>query len=138
MVVAASPSPLHILLVEDHLDTLNAMARLLRFSGFEVSTAGTLSEAMTLTEDGPPDLLLCDLSLPDGDGADVMRQVCRGRRIPSIAVTGHCDGPEMRAAEQAGFAVRLVKPVELTVLLAAIQNVTARPPTGPSDGPDHA
>jgi DNA-binding response OmpR family regulator len=125
------------LLVEDHPDTLNAMARLLRFSGYQVSTAATLSEAMTLADSGSPDLLVCDLSLPDGDGTDVMRQVCRGRQIPAIAVTGHCDGPELRAAEQAGFALRLTKPVELTVLLAAIANVTGRPPTDESHQPAH-
>ena len=135
MVVDATQPPLRILLVEDHPDTLSAMARLLRFSGYQVSTAATLSEAMTLAESGPPDLLVCDLSLPDGDGGDVMRQVCRGRHIPGIAVTGHCDGPELRAAEQAGFALRLTKPVELAALLAAISDVTGRPPIDPSNQP---
>lgn len=137
MVMNAGESPLRILLVEDHPDTLHAMARLLRFSGYEVSTAGTLLEATTLAETGLPDLLVCDLSLPDGDGADLMRRVCRGRHIPGIAVTGHCDGPELRAAEGAGFALRLTKPVELTVLLAAIENVTGRPPTNESRQPAH-
>jgi CheY-like chemotaxis protein len=137
MVMDAVGAPLKILLVEDHPDTLSAMARLLRFSGYEVSTAATLSEATTLAESGSPDLLVCDLSLPDGDGADLMRQVCRGRHIPGIAVSGHCDGPQLRAAERAGFAVRLTKPVELTVLLAAIENVTGRPPTNESRQPAH-
>jgi CheY-like chemotaxis protein len=133
MVVNENQPPLRILLVEDHPDTLNAMARLLRFSGYEVSTAATSSEAITLAESGQPDLLVCDLSLPDGGGADVMRHVCRCRQIPGIAVTGHCEGPELRAAEQAGFALRLIKPVELTALLAAIENVTGRRPPDPSN-----
>ena|SRR5581483_8668215 len=129
MVKETQSTPLRILLVEDHPDTLNAMAKLLRFSGYQVSTAGSLSEAVALADGGKPDLLVCDLTLPDGQGADVMREVCHRRQIPGIAVTGHCDGPELHAAEQAGFALRLIKPVELTVLLAAIENVTGRDPS---------
>ena len=107
------------------------MARLLRFSGYEVSTAGSLSEAVTVAESDSVDLLVCDLTLPDGGGSDVMRQVSRRRPVPGIAVTGHSDGPEVREAEQAGFALRLTKPVELTVLLAAIADITGRPESAP-------
>lgn len=120
-----NPAP-HILVVEDHCDTRNAMAKLLRFNGYQVSTAATMGEAVHAADGNNLDLVVCDLSLPDGSGVDVVREVNRRRPVPAIAVTGHSDGTGPQDADTAGFVLRLTKPVELSVLLAAIEDVTSR------------
>src|SRR5439155_442475 len=67
---AAHPNhtPLRILLVEDHVDTLTAMARLLDAMGHHVTTAATAKDALRLAEQDQIDLVISDLALPDGSG----------------------------------------------------------------------
>ena len=71
--------PLHILLVEDHADTAEAMAELLQARGYQVtvalSRAGGLAAAEAVAAGGSPplDVLISDLGLPDGSGLDLMR-----------------------------------------------------------------
>src|SRR5690348_13116415 len=128
MVRESQSAPLRILLVEDHPDTLNAMAKLLRFSGYQVSTAGSLSEAVALADGGKPDLLVCDLTLPDGQGADVLRAGCHAREIPGIAVPGALPGPLCHQSERAGVALRLVTRVGPAAHCAAIESVPGLDP----------
>ena len=75
---------LHILLVEDHADTAEAMADLLRDMGHQVTVAGwwppALAAAARQSLDGRLDLVLSDLGLPDGTGLDLMARAARPLR----------------------------------------------------------
>jgi CheY-like chemotaxis protein len=115
------PPPRRLLLVEDHLDTLRAFARILRQKGFDVQEATTVSEAMRSSRSG--DLLLSDIALPDGDGRDLMRQL-RERNIPGIAISGFGSAQDREEYRRAGFAESLVKPVDIEDLMGAIRRVT--------------
>jgi two-component system CheB/CheR fusion protein len=61
-----------ILLVEDHPDTANVFARMLRRDGYEVSVADSCAQAARMCDEGGFDLLICDINLPDGDGVGVL------------------------------------------------------------------
>ena len=82
----------HILLVEDHADTAEAVADFLRGSGHRVTLARSVGEAlsrvMAAQEAGRPfDLVVSDLGLPDGSGLDLMPELKRVRS-PGIALSG--------------------------------------------------
>ena len=130
---------LHILLVEDHADTAEAMAELLRLLGHCVTVAGGVAEAVaaagiasTTAADGGLDLLISDLGLPDGSGLDVMRAVARSHGVPGIALSGYGMEEDVCKSLEAGFDRHLTKPVSLQALETAIRQALRR--EAPSDG----
>jgi CheY-like chemotaxis protein len=113
-----------ILLVEDHLDTVNAMARLLLLSGYEVDTATTCARAITLCDEKEFDLLISDVGLPDGSGYELMRQMLERRcTTRGIAVSGYGSEQDVEQSLRAGFSAHLVKPVEFNALRETIAKV---------------
>src|ERR1700722_10243549 len=81
---------LKILLVEDHKDSAEVLSLLLTKEGHEVLTAGEIATALDVAKKVFFDVLLSDMGLPDGTGADLMRQLrAKGLTIPGIALSGH-------------------------------------------------
>ena len=66
------------------------------------------------------DLLISDIELPDGTGLELMREIGDQQKLPGIAMSGFGSEEDMRFSREAGFAVHLTKPVDLTRLEAAI------------------
>jgi two-component system, chemotaxis family, CheB/CheR fusion protein len=120
--------PLRILLVEDHADTAEAMADLLRLMGHEVTVAGTVAAALDAAGAaregaGRIDLVLSDLGLPDGSGQDLMRELSRLYGLRGIALSGYGMEEDVRRSREAGFLRHLTKPVDLQILESAIRQV---------------
>ncbi|MFL6231746.1 MAG: response regulator [Thermoanaerobaculia bacterium] len=115
-----------MLLVEDHADTAEAMAELLRLLGHEVTVAGDVATALAAGEaaagGGCLDLLVSDLGLPDGSGLDVMRALSRFQ-VPGIALSGYGMEEDIRRSREAGFSRHLTKPVGLQALEGAISQL---------------
>src|SRR5688572_73052 len=82
-------APCRILLVEDHVDTRVVMERLLRNCGFQVSSAGTVAEALSMADRQEFDVLISDIGLPDGSGTEVIRHLRQRRPIRGIALSGY-------------------------------------------------
>ena len=120
------PKTLHVLLVEDHEDTAEAMADLLRVTGRRVTVARSVAEALAAAEaaQGEFDLVLSDVGLPDGTGHDLMRELRRRYNLPGIALTGYGMEDDVERSREAGFARHLTKPVHIETLEAAIRQVT--------------
>ena len=129
-------TPAHLLLVEDHPDTAHVMARMLRRSGFQVTVAITLAQALAETEAAhktvddhgrtcPVRLVISDLGLPDGTGYDLMRKLSTDYRLRGIALSGFGMEEDVKHAAQAGFAKHLTKPVNFDSLVAAIRELLA-------------
>lgn len=92
---------LRILAVDDHEDSARAVAMLLRRAGHEVTTAHTLAGALALgTGSAAPDLLLCDIDLPDGDGCELLRRLRAYYRGTELA------GGDFRTRRLVGGAVQ--------------------------------
>jgi PAS domain S-box-containing protein len=119
----AAERPLSILLVEDHPDTAEAMADLLRLSGHEVTVAGSVAGGIAAAEAGAFDLLLSDLGLPDGSGQDLMRELGRRYQLKGIALSGYGMEEDIRRSREAGFARHLTKPVNRQALETTIRQV---------------
>jgi len=119
------PPPRRLLLVEDHEDTLQTFARMLRRRGFEVFESRTVAEAIENSQAG--DLVISDIALPDGDGRDLMRQLS-ARGIPGIAISGFGSAKDREEYKRAGFADALVKPVDIDDVMSAISRITEAVP----------
>ena len=115
-------SPLKLLLVEDHADTAEAMADLLRALGHEVTVAGSVGVALSAAEaqGGQFDLVVSDLGLPDGSGLDLMRVLSNSYGLKGIALSGYGMEEDVLRSREAGFSKHLTKPVDMQALKAAI------------------
>jgi CheY-like chemotaxis protein len=118
---------LRILLVEDHNDTAQILGRLLESEGHQVRIATTVGDALKLSIEGPMDLIISDLGLPDGSGYDLMIQVQPqlATRVPAIALSGYGADADINRSRESGFAQHITKPVDFGRLLRAIDQVTA-------------
>jgi DNA-binding response OmpR family regulator len=116
-----------ILLVEDHADSLSALAMLLRREGYEIHVASGVREASAVAAASGCDLLLSDLGLPDGNGTELMRELKVSRGARGIAISGFTDEPTKREAADAGFEKFIEKPAVFDSLLAAVRDVMAKP-----------
>ena len=110
---------IRILVVEDNRDAAESLRILLELCGYEVTVAFTGLEGVKAAETLRPDIVLCDIGLPEMDGFDVARTL---RRNPEtavarlIAVTGYAAQEDRQRSLAAGFDVHLVKPVDPAVL----------------------
>ena len=111
---------LRVLVVEDHPSTLRALAKLLSAMGHEVDGATSVADGLRVAGEGRYDLLVSDLSLPDGTGYDLMRQLRSTLGLRGIALSGYGMEEDIARSREAGFAEHLVKPVDLQTLQAAI------------------
>jgi PAS domain S-box-containing protein len=119
---------LNVLLVEDNEYTSSAMAEVLEVLGHKVSVATTVAEALAFAKNGPFDLLVSDIGLPDGSGLDIARAwqgLQPGR--PSVAITGYGMDEDIRRCREAGFDDHLTKPVNFARLEALIYTLAKKP-----------
>jgi DNA-binding response OmpR family regulator len=114
----------HVLIVEDNALVTSATRILLEDAGFRVSTAGTVAEAQAICHDDPPQVILLDLRLPDGDGLALMKRISEDSATSPIvaALTGR-EEPEIRArCLRAGCVDVLLKPVDTRALATRIRS----------------
>lgn len=110
-----------ILLVEDHKDTRDTLARLLGRRGHQVKVAGSVEEATRIAAEAEGiDVLVTDFGLPDGNGIDVFRAVSDKHSVHAIVLSGFGMKEDAQRAMDAGFTHHLVKPVEIARLEAAL------------------
>ena len=119
--------PWRILLVDDHEDTLQILARLLRRWGYGVTIARSVQSALDRASEQHFDLLLSDLGLPDGSGSDVMRALKERYNLPAIALSGYGTDEDVRTSLDAGFAEHLTKPVSFQALRMALRRFLVSP-----------
>jgi len=109
----AAPS-LRILVVDDNIDGAESLAVLLRLSGHEVMAAACGMDALAISADFRPQIVILDIGLPDIDGYEVARRL---RKLPEalnaklIAVTGYGQDEDREHSRRAGFDYHFLKPV---------------------------
>ena len=112
-----------LLLVEDHEATAVIMAKLLRRRGHTVVTAGSCAEARAAFAAHTFDCLISDLSLPDGNGHDLMRGLRERSAFTGIAISGSGDDADIRQAHASGFARHFTKPIDIEALQCALMEL---------------
>ena len=137
-----------ILVVDDEPQILRALRTNLRGAGYEVTTAASVEEALAEAAMRPPDAVILDLLLPDGNGTDVCRELRRWSDVPVIVLSAVGEEAEKVAALDAGADDYVTKPFGIDELLARLRAALAsrdagnraarrdrRPPDRPREAP---
>lgn len=112
-----------VLLIDDRRDVLLPLKKMLKLYGQEVETADSGRSGLEKARDFQPEIVLCDIGLPDLDGYEVARALRADpalRSVYLVAVTGYGQEEDRRRALQSGFDYHVTKPVakdELELLL---------------------
>jgi PAS domain S-box-containing protein len=125
---APGEKSLRILIVDDNIDALEGLARLLGLSGYEIATAAEGNLALAIARTFCPDVVLLDIGLPGMSGYDVAETMRHEGMIDTIliAISGYSQDGDRQRSRQAGFDHHLSKPVSLESLVALIEHC-ARP-----------
>lgn len=125
-----------VLVVDDHPDSRDFVATVLRQAGASVSAASAVPEAVRLLSSAVVDVLISDVGMPTLDGFDLIQRLRAGHRehaetVPAIALTAYASTEDRRRVLAAGFqyhAAKPIDPVELVALVArAIADRRSRP-----------
>ncbi|HZM00675.1 MAG TPA: sigma-54 dependent transcriptional regulator [Planctomycetota bacterium] len=112
-----------VLVVDDDPEFRESLELLVKREGFQCRTAGTLAEAGAALKAGLPDAVLIDLSLPDGNGLDGMRELGVSDACDVIVITGHATVESAVEALRQGASDYLVKPLDRARLKSCLAHV---------------
>jgi CheY-like chemotaxis protein len=116
-----------ILVVEDHADTRELLARLLELENFNVVTATDGATALKAVEFEDPDLVVTDISMPNLDGIQMiktLRSNAKYERLPIVTLTAYGQGIAGEALT-AGADRAFAKPLEFDQLVSSIKHLIA-------------
>jgi len=108
-----------IVVIEDHVDTADLMREVLAAAGHQVTCAHNGRDGIAEVRRAGPDVVLCDVGLPDIDGYEVARALradAATARARLIALTGFDGDEERQRAREAGFDRHVAKPIDPFVL----------------------
>jgi DNA-binding response OmpR family regulator len=120
---------MHVLLVDDHPELLDLVARALKREDHVVTCATSLSSARAELAVRQPDLIVLDVALPDGTGLDLCRELRRNQQtLPILLLTAHGEVAQRVAGLNAGADDFLPKPFAMAELRARVRALLRRGP----------
>jgi two-component system CheB/CheR fusion protein len=127
-----------ILVVEDDPGTREALTEMLGLNGAEVRAAESATRALKVFEEFKPELLICDIAMPDEDGYALLGRIQAlgpkgGGNVPALALTALAGEEDRRRAFAAGFQMHMAKPVDVDRLLTALQGLLRSAPHASAD-----
>ncbi|HLA44423.1 MAG TPA: response regulator transcription factor [Aggregatilineales bacterium] len=127
-----------ILIVEDDLDLAEMLNSYFRVQGYEVQTAAWGEDAVRMSNETTPDLVVLDIRLPDIDGYEVCRQIRSNRRtahMPVIFLTEKRDRVDKLAGLELGVVDYITKPFDIQELRLRVRNALERSKQAPQINP---
>jgi two-component system alkaline phosphatase synthesis response regulator PhoP len=125
-----------ILVVDDEEDILELLTFNLTKEGYDVSSASSGEEALSVARTGSPDLILLDLMLPGMDGLEVARRI-KGepstKHIPIVMLTAKGEESDIVTGLELGADDYITKPFSRKVLVARLRAVLRRKEEQPPD-----
>lgn len=115
-----------ILVVEDEASIAEPLAEALQREGYDPRVTATLEEARAAFHASPPDLILLDVMLPDGDGRDLCREIRRNSQVPIIMLTARAEEMDKVIALELGADDYVVKPFSARELVARMRAIMRR------------
>ncbi len=129
------PEDASLVIVDDDAPFLQRLSRAMEQRGFQVRTAGSVTDGMQLIREMPPAFAVVDMRLDDGNGLDVVAEIGRVRpNCRTIVLTGYGNIATAVSAVKLGAVDYLAKPAdadEVTDALLAPPNAMAPPPENP-------
>ncbi|MCW5553992.1 MAG: response regulator transcription factor [Verrucomicrobiae bacterium] len=113
-----------LLIIEDDEQTRENLQIILNMEGYAVSSAGDGRDGLKLAQSERPALIICDVSMPEMDGHEVLRQLRNDPKtaeIPFIFLTAQGERHQQRAGMNMGADDYLCKPLDAEDLLAAVR-----------------
>jgi two-component system CheB/CheR fusion protein len=130
-----------VLVIEDNVDAADSLCVALELDGHEVAVAHDGREGIKQARELRPEVVVCDIGLPEMDGYEVARTLRADEQLRStylVALTGYALPEDLAKAKEAGFDQHLAKPPSLKKLgeiLAAVP-MTGRPESRPTHTSD--
>ncbi len=116
-----------VLIVDDEPRIAEVVREYLERDGFAVELAATVAGALEALQHGAPDLLLLDITLPDGSGLDVLRAAALpGARVPTIMLTARSDEADRIVGLELGADDYVTKPFSPREVLARVRSLLRR------------
>jgi CheY-like chemotaxis protein len=105
----------HVLVADDHTDSRESLAALLRLSGHAVHVASDGKEAIEVAEEFHPDVIFLDINMPKVNGYQVcerLRETEWAEKVPIYALTSYDTAEDVKRSKAAGFDAHLTKPLD--------------------------
>ena len=115
-----------IFFVEDDLSLIGGLSFALRKQGYEIDIARTSMEAESLWQNGIYDLVILDVSLPDGSGYDLCRKIRETSRVPVMFLTAADEETDIIMGLDIGGDDYITKPFKLAVFLSRVNALLRR------------
>jgi PAS domain S-box-containing protein len=117
-----------VLVIDDEDSARSIVKRILALRGAEVVTANSVEQALARLSETRPDVILCDIGMPDEDGFAFLSRLRamergHGSLIPVIALTAFARPEDRRRMLLAGFAMHIPKPIDAADVVAVVANV---------------
>ena len=114
---------IRVLIVEDHVDNRDVLAAVIEQCGAEARCASTGGDALQMLETWRPDVIVCDIALPDIDGCALLEQIRAKIDTPALALTVFGSSEEEARVRSCGFDVFRQKPIEPADLAHEIERL---------------
>ena len=115
-----------ILLVEDDLSLINGLSFAVKKQGYQLDVAHTSSEADSLWEAGRYDLVILDVTLPDGSGFDICRNIRKTSKVPIMFLTAMDEETDIIMGLDIGGDDYITKPFKLAIFMSRINALLRR------------
>ncbi|WP_346931197.1 response regulator transcription factor [Clostridium sp.] len=115
-----------IFLVEDDLSLISGLSFAIKKQGYEIDIARTSLEADTLWVDGKYELIILDVSLPDGSGFDICRKIRQTSKVPIMFLTAADEETDIIMGLDIGGDDYITKPFKLAVFMSRINALLRR------------
>lgn len=115
-----------ILLIEDDLSLINGLSFAIRKQGYKVDVAQTSLDADAVWAEGKYDLVILDVSLPDGSGFDICRKIRQESKVPIIFLTAADEETDIIMGLDIGGDDYITKPFKLAVFMSRINALLRR------------
>lgn len=118
-----------ILIVEDQTVTADLILEVLKAEGYDAQTVDTLAKARARLKKAPPELMILDRNLPDGDGVDLLAEIRGDEKLgtlPIIILTAQKDVADKIAGLRTGADDYVAKPFNTEELVARVEALLRR------------
>lgn len=115
-----------ILIIEDDLSLINGLSFAIKKQGYDLDVARTSYEADKIWQDGKYDLIILDVSLPDGSGFDICKKIRMASKVPIIFLTAADEETDIIMGLDIGGDDYITKPFKLAVLMSRINAILRR------------
>ncbi|HJU71201.1 MAG TPA: sigma-54 dependent transcriptional regulator [Paucimonas sp.] len=113
----------HVLIVDDDVNTREALVEITAAEGFSTAVAGNIREAQAQIMRQRPDVVLIDLKLPDGSGMDLFNDIESRATTEIVLITGHASVETAVEALRLGAADYLTKPINFRRLKSLLSRI---------------